>query len=159
MRKLAMILLLGACTSAPEGDLCERHFEPYPDLIGQRVRTEQNAELLDAMEPYAEGDFAEAAKALQPYVDRHPREVEARFHLAVSLLGSGQPYDAELQLDFVEQDPRRVFRDETEWYSLLCLVCSGQRDRAVAGAKELAGRKDHRYSGAAARLLKDLEGA
>jgi len=38
-------------------------------------------------------------------------------------------------------------------------VCSGQRDRAVAGAKKLAGRKDHRYSGAAARLLKDLEGA
>ncbi|MCB0815225.1 MAG: hypothetical protein KDB87_18925, partial [Flavobacteriales bacterium] len=60
MRKLAMILLLGACSGAPEGDLCERHFEPYPDLIGQRVRTEQNAALLDAMEPYAEGDFAEA---------------------------------------------------------------------------------------------------
>ena len=154
-----MILLLGACSGAPEGDLCQRHFEPYPDLIGQRVRTEKNAALLDAMAPYAEGDLAAAAEALEPYVDKHPREVEARFYLAVSLLGSGRPYDAELQLDFVEQDPRRVFRDENAWYSLLCLVCSGQRDRAMTGARELAGRKDHRYAKAAAHLLKDLEGA
>ena len=152
---LLLLLLLDSCTSP---STCERFFEPYPDLITGRERSVRNAVLLDAMAHYSSGDHAAAIEGIQTYIEKDPSETDAaRFYLANSLLALGRPYDAELQLDFVERSPAATFHDEVDWYSALCLLCSGQNARALEAAQRIANNPRHRYRPQAAKLVAALE--
>lgn len=152
---LLIVVLVAACSSAPK-DPCARFLSPYPDLVSGNARTERNSELVQAMQAYSGGDYAAAAEGLATLVEREPRNVKARFYLAVSLLMTDRPFDAEMHLDFVERDPHGLFHDEEQWYSLLCLVCSRQYDRARPVAEALSTRASHRYHQEAAELAAAL---
>jgi hypothetical protein len=125
--------LLMGCGNTDK-DLCEDFFEPYPDLITGRVVMETN----------------------RPYIRMPGFNKTAHLYLANAYLATGRPYDAELQLDHLGNDPRGLYRDEREWYTVLCWVCSGQRDRALAGAKKIAARK-HTFQDEARRLVDRLQ--
>lgn len=150
------MLVLCACAS-DKGDLCTRFYEPYPNTVGERPRTEANAALLDAMAAYDRGDFATAAAGLSAVIDRDADDRMARLYLANALLGAGDPYKAEMHLDFLERAPGEVFKDQTEWYNTLCWLCSGQTDRALKESLNIAGRPAHTYK-AQARALADALG-
>ncbi|MBK9273480.1 MAG: hypothetical protein IPM49_02935 [Flavobacteriales bacterium] len=156
MRSLALplLLLLAGCTG-PE-DLCTRHYEPFPDLIGGRARTDANAALLDAMARYNAGDHAAAIPVLEAELRDTPNEEQIRMLLASALLGAGKPYDAELQLDFIETSARNDYDEAAAWYTVLCWLCSGQHDRALEGARAIAARPRHSYKRQADALVKDL---
>jgi hypothetical protein len=47
--------------------------------------------------------------------------------------------------------------DQTEWYTLLCWVCTEQHDRAVTEARRIAEAGRHTYQREARELLKMLE--
>ena len=97
---LLLPLLLVTCTTP---DPCTRFFEPYPDLVTGRMRTEANADLLEAMRLYATGDFSSAATGLKAHIEHHPQQADVgHLYLASCYLAMGQPYDAELHLDFLE---------------------------------------------------------
>lgn len=161
MRTLPLLLPLIAMATAcePKGDdLCARHFQPYPDLVSGTVRSAHNAELVDAMALYAKGRYAEAIPGLQAQIERHPDRADAAWlYLASCYLATGRPYDAELQLDFLERWPGRTYRDETAWYGVLCLLCSGQDDRALNAARAIAGAPRHTYKEQASELVEDLQ--
>ena len=159
MYRTAIIFLLFAFVGCQNGnaDLCHRFFHPYPDLISQRLRTGQNKDLVDAMRLYSQGKFEEAVEGLQAFAHDHPQEADAAwFYSANCYLALGRPYDAELQLDFVENWPGRTYSDETEWYSALCLLCSSQFDRARVAAHNIAIQQRHTYREQATTLEKDL---
>ena len=154
---LVLLILLGACTS-DDGDPCSRFYKPYPNLIGQRPRTEANAALLDAMAAYDRGDLASAATGLSSVVEKSPDDRLARLYLASALLGAGEPYKAEMHLDFLERVPGATFKDQTEWYNTLCWLCSGQNDRAAQEAARIAALPSHTYKQKAASLSEVLAG-
>ncbi len=154
---LVLLILLGACTS-DDGDPCSRFYKPYPNLIGQRPRTEANAALLDAMAAYDRGDLASAATGLSSVVEKSPDDRLARLYLASALLGAGEPYKAEMHLDFLERVPGATFKDQTEWYNTLCWLCSGQNDRAAQEAARIAALPSHTYKQEAASLSEVLAG-
>ena len=161
-QRLSTALLTGAlllsCGGSGEDDRCARWFEPYPDLVSGTAPSDRNRELLDAMAHYARRDYAGAIPGLQQHVDRHPERADVGwFYLANCYLATGEPYKAELQLDFLEQWPGRTFRDELDWYNALCLLCSGQDDRALEAAKVIAGTASHTYKQQATDLVEALQ--
>ena len=127
-------------------DLCTRFYAPYPNHIGERPRPALNAPLLDAMTGYDKGDFATAAAGLNAVIEKDAGDRMARLYLASALLGSGEPYKAEMHLDFLERVPGAVFKDQTEWYNALCWLCSEQQGRALAEAQRIAQQPAHTYT-------------
>jgi hypothetical protein len=156
LRWLPLLLLL-SCGTRPSGDLCERYFEPYPDLISARQTTRVHQIYVNGMELYARGEFRQAADSLEAYLRIPGYEKSAHFYLAISLLALDQPYEAELHIDHVENSNITGFRDQSEWYTLLSWVCSGQYQRALPEAQRIASRR-HTYREEAARLARDLTG-
>ena len=92
---------------------------------------------------------------LKVFVQKRNSDRSAQLYLACSYLALNKPYDAELALDHVENGGLGQFRDEVEWYTVVCWVCSDQLDRARIGAKKIADRK-HTYQQQAADLLSEL---
>lgn len=150
---LLPLIALSACGGGSE-DLCARFYAPYPNHIGERPRTAQNGALLDAMAAYDHGDFATAAARLDTVIKNDAQDRLARLYLASALLGAGEPYKAEMHLDFLERVPGATFKDQTQWYNTLCWLCSGQQDRALSEAQRIAGQPAHTYK-AEARALAD----
>ncbi|MFN6117566.1 MAG: tetratricopeptide repeat protein [Flavobacteriales bacterium] len=152
---LTALLVGSGCGST--GTTCDRFFEPYPDLITGRVRTAKSAEYLDAMAHYREGRYAEAAPLLRSYLNARDAHDGAHLYLACCLLATGEPFEAELELDHLERSHLKDFRDQTEWYTVICWLCSDQRDRALEGAQGIAAKPRHTYAKEAEALVKALQ--
>ena len=158
--RIATIILTLLSFSCGEKDagLCDRYFEPYGDIIsGRRAVMQKDNTYVNAMRLYSEGRFDLAADSLGTYIQHRGYEKSAHLYLAMCLLVMDLPYDAELQLDHLENSRLKDFRDQTEWYTLLCWVCSDQLDRAIVEAARIAGAKHHTYKMEAQRLAADLE--
>ncbi len=153
-----VLLLLSACGEGVHStDFCDRTFTPYPDVVSGRLRTKDNAAFMDAMALYAKNDFAGAAEGLEGYLRRRDAERNARLYLACSYIALERPFDAELQLDRLEQSPQKAdFKEQCEWYTVVCWLCSDQQDRAAEGARAITQVKRHTYAVEAAALLKAL---
>lgn len=148
-----MSLLLLGCTAPAT---CEKYFVPYPDMVSGRPRNTENEALLDGMQAYSHGDHSAASELLTIYLSGYAPTPQARLYLASSLIALGRPFDAELQLDFLERDGGKVFKDQIEWYRTLCLLCSDQRDRALQAAEVIATSPEHTYKQEATLLAADL---
>jgi predicted Zn-dependent protease len=153
---IALALLVQCRTTTEPRSACVRFFEPYPDLVGGRMRTAQNGTMIDAMEYYRAGRFAEATRLLRQQVEADPEEYILRLYLANSLLATGEPFAAELQLDLLENLAHNDLSDQCEWYTTLCWLCSQQEQRAVEGARAIAAKQAHSYKVEATALLKEL---
>ena len=152
---VALVFIVG-CNASGEQDLCKKTFEPYPDLISGRTRTNSNKAYLDAMALYSKGDHAGARDGFIPYLKVQRADLTPYIYLACSYLALGEPYEAELQLDHLKRSNILQYDDQIEWYRVVCWVCSGQLERARKGAEAIAGAKAHTYKREAAQLLKDL---
>lgn len=155
IRVLAVVLplLLSMACGKNDDTLCKRYFVPYPDLVGVRQHTLQNAPFLDAMAFYGRGEYAAAAEGLKAYVDKNEKDVTARMYLASALLGAGEPSKAEMHLDFLERSPNIGFKDQVEWYNALCWLCSGQYTRCLQQCMWIAQRPAHTYKQQAQELV------
>lgn len=150
--------LFSACGSQERmTDLCERTFVPYPDLISGRVMSSHHAIFLNAMQAYSNKDFEMAADSLTAYLGYRGANKAAHFYLTNSYLALGKPFDAELHLDHLENSFLNDYRDQWEWYTVVCWVCSGQLDRARVGANRIIQGRRHTYRAEAERLLTDLD--
>jgi tetratricopeptide (TPR) repeat protein len=152
---LVLTVLLAAC-GGTDTTLCRSFYMPYPDFVSQRQRSTRNAPLLDAMAAYNSGNFPEAAAGLSQVIDADASDKAARMYLASALLGAGEPYKAEMHLDFLERDPSSGFKDQVEWYNALCWLCSGQYERALLQAQAITRAPAHTYKTEATDLVKTL---
>lgn len=153
------VLFLSGCSVPEHGNLCERTFEPYPDLNSGRMRTNLNGAYVDAMALYNKGDFAGARDGLVPYLKAQRADLTPYIYLACSYLALGEPFEAELQLDHLEHSNILQYDDQIEWYTVVCWVCSGQLERARKGAQLIVSSPAHTYKKEAARLLNELSSA
>lgn len=157
MRILAplLLLLLGlSCSTNGPRSLCERFFTPYPDFISQRQRNSANGALLDAMAAYADKDYPTAINGLQRVLDRDGNDMAARLYIANAYLATGDPYKAEMHLDFLENYKAKAFSDQVDWYNALCWLCEGDTAKAGQQARWIASRQ-HTYR----KEAKDLAAA
>ena len=145
-----------ACGGNGKSDRCGEFFEPYPDLISDRSRTAENANLIAAMAAYSDNEFGTASELLVKELKSAQNVEQIRMYLASCYLGLGRPFDAELQLDFVENASRQHYAEAAEWYTVLCWLCSDQHIRALEGARTIAGKERHAYKQRAAELAKAL---
>lgn len=152
-----IILLLTSCSSSDPASLCDRFFTPYPDHISGRQRTASNAELVDAMAFYSDKDYDKAIVGLQRVLDKDISNVNARMYMANAQLAVGDPYTAEMHLDFMENYHDRNFQDQVEWYNALCWLCEGDTSRAGPQARWIASRP-HTYRSEARQLADALAG-
>jgi len=153
-----LLVVLSACGNGGNADdLCTKTFRPYMDLVSNRLRSNENGAFIDAMVLYAEQDYAGAASGLETCLKRRDADKLARLYLACSYLALDRPFDAELQLDHLEHSSlKEAFRDQCEWYTVVCWLCSDQKDRALEGAQAIAGAVRHTYRAEAAELVKAL---
>ncbi len=158
MQKIAFVACLALACHTPAGDPCQRFFSPYRDLVSSRARTALNAPYLDAMALYSTGDYSGAANGLSAYLDTPGADKTAYLYLGVSQLALGKAYDAELSIDHLETSNVSGYTDPCEWYTVLCWLCSGQRDRALEGARAIASGR-HTYQREAQDLVEQLEEA
>ncbi len=150
-----LLIVLASCGKDDRG-LCEKYFEPYPDLISGRDMPAEHADYTKAMDLYRNADLEGAAQILVEYISLRGYQRSAHLYLANCYLKMDRPFDAELQLDHLENSNVKGFRDQTEWYTLLCWVCSGQLERALPEARRIAAAK-HTYSKQAKELVADLD--
>lgn len=161
MMALCMLVLATAGTGCTNGTgneaLCESTFGPYPDLITGRVINERHISLLDGMEAYTKGDYPKAVELLSAYTGIPGFNKAAYLYLAVSYLAIGKPFEAELQLDHLENTQiSQYYVDQTEWYTVVCWLCSDQTPRALDGARKIAEGRRHTYKAEAATLVAKL---
>lgn len=158
---VAVLLFSAGCGTAKlgDGDLCSAVFEPYPDLVTGRVIAKQHLSFLHGMEAYAKGDYAQAVDSLNGYLRYAAANKTAHLYLANSYLALGKPFEAELQLDHLDNSNLSDFKDQTEWYTVVCWVCSGQLDRALVGARKIVQGRRHNYKREAEQLIAALEKA
>ena len=157
MRKGVVLLVVAAVLFAcTKKEPCDRFFEPYPDIIGQRTATPKNQLLMSAMEAYKAGDYTTARDLFQRVIDENYDDQAARLYLVSSLLALHDPYKAEMHLDFLERTHDHGFQDQVDWYNALCWLCSGQTDRALKQAQWIAARPSHTYKKRAAELAEVL---
>ena len=76
---------------------------PDSDLLWRGSGGSESADLANALEPYEQDDFAEAARRLKVVVARHPQSAAAHLHLGVSLLFLRQPASAVSALETAER--------------------------------------------------------
>lgn len=152
---LLFVVALTSCQSDP-ATLCTKYFEPYPDMVSSRYRNNVNARYIDAMIAYRSGDYATAAEGLEDFLRVPNNDMAVRLYLCNAYLALGEPGKAELQLDFIERSKETGFNDQVDWYNALCLLCSGQPERAKAQAEYIASRPAHAYKVQADRLASSL---
>ena len=156
MRRLLFLLPLLAACGPKDDTLCQRYFEPYPDMVSQRERNDRSAPLLDAMAAYDRKDFVTAAEGLRAIIDKNENDYTARMYLVSALLGSGDPYKAEMHLDYLENAKVRNYNDQVDWYNALCWLCEGQYEKALRQGQWIAGRPAHTYKAQAQDLVNTL---
>jgi hypothetical protein len=136
----ALAILVSSCSHNDPASLCERFFSPYPDLVSGRTRTAANAELLDAMAHYSQQDYPAAIEGLQRVLDRDAGDMTARLYMASAQLAAGDPYKAEMHLDFLENPRASSYKDQVEWYNALSWLCEGDTAKAAQQARWIASR-------------------
>lgn len=141
---ISLLLLLASCGPGNPKSLCDRFFTPWPDIISQRERTPDNSDLMDAMAHYSDKQYAQAIPGLERVIARDDRNFAARLYLANALLATGDPYKAEMHLDFLENYKAKSFSDQVEWYNALCWLCEGDTAKAGQQARWIASRP-HTY--------------
>lgn len=151
-----VVAALAACKPQDPATLCTTYFEPYPDLVSERVRTEENTRFIDAMVAYRAGDYATAVTGLEDYLRRPTNDASVRIYLCCAYLATGDPGKAELQLDHIQNTHITGFDDHVDWYNALCLLCGGQLDRAKAQAEYIAAQPAHAFKGKAKELAASL---
>lgn len=148
---------LSACgTGKSEGEICERIFTPYPDMISQRTRTPLNATYLDGMALYVDENYAGARDSLEKFLDVQRADLSGYIYLACAYLALGDADKAELQLDHLGRGNDLHYSDQIEWYRVVCWVCGGQLERARTGAQRIAEGGAHTYRKEAKDLLEQL---
>ncbi|MBX2974456.1 MAG: hypothetical protein KF797_15270 [Flavobacteriales bacterium] len=152
----SLSLVLTACGGSEQEELCAKFFEPYPDMISERTRTNLNATYLDGMAMYAAGNYEGARDSIAQFLKVQRADLTGYIYLACSYLALGDPDKAELQLDHLGRANILHYDDQIEWYRVVCWVCGGQFDRARAGAQRIADGRAHTYRSEAKRLLKQL---
>lgn len=162
MLVLCMLLFAMAGTGCMNGSgneaLCESTFSPYPDLITGRVINERHIALLDGMEAYTKGDYKQATEHLSDYVETKGFNKAAHLYLAISYIALGEPFEGERHLDYLENSSiREAYKDQTEWYTVVCWLCSDQTDRALVGARKIAEGGKHTYKREAEQLVTKLQ--
>jgi thioredoxin-like negative regulator of GroEL len=120
--------------------LCERFYSPYPDLVSGRTRTGANSVFLDAMAHYSQKDYPAAIEGLQRVLERNAGDMTARLYMASAQLAAGDPYKAEMHLDFMENSRGADYKDQVEWYNALCWLCEGDTAKAAQQARWIASR-------------------
>lgn len=153
---LALAALFPACTGKDPATLCDRFYTPYPDMVSGQARTGARTDLLDAMAFYNNGDFAGALPGLKKVIQRDPGNSLVRMYLASTCLGAGDPYQAEMHLDFLENQADPSFKDQVDWYNALCWLCEGDTARAATQARSITGRT-HTYRKEAQALIDALK--
>lgn len=156
MRCLVFVPMLLVACGQPTGEPCKAFFAPYRDLVSGRARTALNAPYLDAMMLYSSGDYSGAVNGLRAYVNTPGADRTAYLYLGVSQLAQGKAFDAELSIDHLELSNVSGYKDPCEWYTVLCWLCSGQRERALEGARAIASDR-HTYQREARALVEQLE--
>ena len=152
---LSLLIFLAACgNNGGSADPCDRFFEPYSALVHTNDPVHQK--FSDGMVLYAEGHYRQAAELLAEYTAMRGYKKQAHLYLAMCLIATDRPFEAELQLDHLENSNISGFSDQTEWYTLICWVCSDQQDRALAEAERIAARPRHTYKKEAAQLAEAL---
>ena len=160
MKKLLIIpiiALLSACGKQDSRALYSDFYEPYMDLIGTQERTDQNAELVDAMVHYNAGEYAEALALLQIYTKKYRNLASSYMYMGICHMEMGESYKAELQFDLLDNIVPNGFLDQSEWYSALCLLYSEQLPRCREAMALISKQKKHAYKHRAAELLRAMD--
>ena len=97
-----------------------------------------------------------AAGYLETYLQQPNPNKAAHLYLANCYLAMGRPFDAELQIDHLENSHLKGFEDQCEWYTVVSWLCSDQLDRALTGARGITSRR-HTYEREARDLVTALE--
>ena len=152
---LAPLLFLTACMGERE-DLCKKYELIYPDHISGRIETARNMNLLKGAEAYSAKNYELAITYFTKHADIYKTRPAAYLYKAVSQLQLGMPFDAERTLDAIEDLPDKSFSDQVDYYNVLCLICSGQPERALETAKKVSAKARHSYRLEIQEMVKDL---
>jgi hypothetical protein len=109
-----------------------------PTRSGERADAVHTA-LLEALEGYRAGRFAESIAPLEGLARRHPHSSDVAFYLGVSLLLSDRAAEALPVLDRARRTAEGPRAAEIDWYLATAEQRAGQSDRARPRLAALCG--------------------
>lgn len=152
---LAGIFLI-ACGTSNDPSLFDKYFEPYQDLVSGQQANEVNKALLEGMRAYSTKEYSEAIQQLSTYSKKYPDLASPYLYMGISEMAQGNSFKAELLFDHLDNIVPNNFIDQSQWYSALCLLQSGQIDRCKEDLNVIIAKGSHAYHSKAAALLSDL---
>ena len=122
-------------------------------FAADRESAAERLDLLQALVPYREGDYARATTAFAALVARHPQSAPGHFYLGLSELMRGRNPDAAAALETAVRLESSESADASEmlWYLAVAHYRAGRRDLAGARLNVLCtGRSNRAAPGCAA---------
>lgn len=162
-----LILLVGAVfftdifkTSATDPqDLFASNFEPYQMILntrsGQDLLGDQQAQLNEALEAYAQKEYSKAASIFEDLKSENADQELYELYAAVSRLAAGQAVTAVEKLQKLQSESSPSLRQQVRWYLALAYIKSEQLEQAKTELKKIS-KDDFKYS-EAADILEELE--
>lgn len=147
-----------SCTPQPEPNLFDSHFLPYKDIISKRGAMDGVSPLLiEAMEYYNNGDYAEALTRFKQVNKDEPDNPAVRFYLGISYLGLKKPNHAVAHFNEVLKHQDITFGPHAEWYLALSHLKAHNQEKAISLLEEI-NRNNPRYRSHSASILTLLPG-
>jgi len=153
----AALFLFAACGTKDDSSLFDQYFEPYQDLISGQEVNELNKDLVGGMRSYSAKDYGNAIKQLSTFSEKYPDLASPYLYMGISQLAQGNSFKAELQFDHIDNIVPNNFIDQSQWYSALCLLQSGQIDRCKEDLNTIISKSSHAYHSEAEALFSELK--
>jgi hypothetical protein len=138
------------------GRLFAAYFQPYKDeSLEPSVRGEGDATPEEVfLQAYWDGKHREALAAFDKMEPASKNKGDLRFLQANSLLALGR---AKAALAVLDNLPHTRFQAEAKWLRALAFLKNGEREKAVALLREIAGEAGSARREEAGRLLQELK--
>jgi len=155
---ISACLLLFACAKQNHKELFNTFFEPYIDLVSGQDPNQRIQPFLDGMSLYNAGEFEKAISAIEVYSTANPDMAAPYFYMGICYMAIGKSAKGELMFDHLDNIEPNNFIDQSEWYTALCLLWSGQKDRCRVDLEKILSQNTHAYHGKATELLEAMDG-
>ena len=149
--------------STEHSRLYQAYFESYDSDLGMGFRnsdnsttgTEMDATILEALEAYEEGYFAESIPSFEKYLEEAGENSVIRFYIGMASL-EAKEFDKAIRNFEIARTADQMYQEEANWYLALSLIHEKKVPEAKKILSDLATRPTGRYYEKAKELVSKL---
>jgi tetratricopeptide (TPR) repeat protein len=151
----SIVLFNGKSLSSDQ--IIENYYKTYQAPASQRSGSSQsNPDFVLALEFYNTSDYARAATLFSKVIESNPKDMQSVLLSGVSNFEDKKYPEAKQSFVTVISDNNNLFIETAEWYLALCLVKTGEKEKAITLLNKVKNEEGI-YSKDAKQIIRKLK--